>query len=112
MIGPFKKTLVVGPLIAGVSLTHQSANKPTGSEAGNGYQVVNNQGMLPRNGRVVVVATCPAGKRVIGGGYVVPTSVDTTDFSRPKGHDAWRVNFKSNGGNGKASVYAICVTAN
>ena len=48
----------------------------------------------------------------MGGGYVVPSAADTTDFSGPAGNNAWRVNFKSNGGSGAASVYAICVTAN
>jgi hypothetical protein len=49
---------------------------------------------------------------VIGGGYVVPSVLDTAPLSRPEGNYAWRVDFKSNGGSGDASVYAICAAAN
>jgi hypothetical protein len=84
----------------------------TSAAAGNGYEVVNNHGTLPRNGRVVVVATCPAGKHAISGGYAMPSAADTTDFSSRDGNNAWRVGFKSNGGSGIASVFAICVAAN
>jgi hypothetical protein len=112
LIGFFKKPWWVGPLVACVSINHQAGNKPAPPAAVSGYEVVNNHGILPRNGRLVVVATCPAGKRAIGGGYVVPSAADTTDFSSPAGNNAWRVSFKSNGGSGAASVYAICVTAN
>jgi len=111
LIGFFKKPWWVGPLVACVSINHQAANKPATPATVGGYEVVNNHGILPRNGRVVVVATCPAGKRAIGGGYVAPSAADT-DFSGPAGNDAWRVSFKSNGGSGAASVYAVCVTAN
>jgi hypothetical protein len=114
LIGFFKKPWWVGPLVACVSIGHQAAtNKPaTPGAAANGYEVVNNRGILPRNGRVVVVATCPAGKHAIGGGYAAPSAVDTTDFSSRDGNNAWRVSFKSNGGSGIASVYAICAMAN
>ena len=76
-----------------------------------GYEIVNTVGTLPLNGTVEVVATCPAGKRVLGGGYVVPSAADTAPLSRPEGDNAWRVDFKSNGGSGDASVYAVCATA-
>jgi hypothetical protein len=110
----FKKPWWVGPLVACVSIGHHAAtNKPaTPSSAANGYEVVNNHGTLPRNGKVVVVATCPAGKHAIGGGYVVPSPADTTDSSGRDGINAWRASFKSNGGGGIASVYAICVATN
>ena len=111
LIGFFKKPWWVGPLVACVSINHQAANKPATPATVGGYEVVNNHGILVRNGRIVVVATCPAGKRAIGGGYVAPNAADT-DFSGPAGNDAWRVSFKSNGGSGTASVYAVCVTAN
>lgn len=114
LIGFFKKPWWVGPLVACVSIGHHAAtNKPaTPSSATNGYEVVNNHGTLPRNGRVVVVATCPIGKQAIGGGYVVPSAADTTDSSGRDGINAWRVSFKSNGGGGIASVYAICAATN
>jgi hypothetical protein len=76
-----------------------------------GYEIVNAHGDLPANGKVQVVATCPSGKRVFGGGYVVPSELDNAPLSRPEGDNGWRVGFKSNGGSGDASVYAICATA-
>jgi hypothetical protein len=111
LIGIFKKPWWVGPLIAGVSYNHYHADKPPEPAAVSGYEVVHNRGNLPRNGRVVIVATCPAGKRAISGGYSTPTPADTTEFSNPEGNNAWKVSFKSNGGSGNASVYAVCVNA-
>jgi hypothetical protein len=108
----FRKPWWVGPLVASVSFSHyQTANRTAALAAVSGYEVVNNRGILPRNGRVVVAATCPAGKRAIGGGYAAPSAADTADSSSTEGNNAWRVSFKSNGGSGAASVYAICVTA-
>ena len=75
------------------------------------YEIVNTRGQLPANGTVQVVATCPSGKRVLGGGYVAPSASDTAPLSRPEGDNGWRVDFKSNGGSGDASVYAICAMA-
>jgi hypothetical protein len=85
---------------------------PPGPAGVSGYEIITNLGNLPPNGTVAVIATCPAGKRVTGGGYVVPAVGDVTSLSRPEGDNAWRVDFKSNGGSGDASAYAICVTAN
>ena len=48
---------------------------------------------------------------MIGGGYVAPSVGATTDLSILGDNSAWRVGFKSNGGSGEASVYAVCVTA-
>jgi hypothetical protein len=76
-----------------------------------GYEIINKLGTLPPNGTVQVVANCSPGKRVLGGGYVAPTEVDAAPLSRPEGENAWRVDFKSNGGSGDASVYAICAMA-
>jgi hypothetical protein len=76
-----------------------------------GYEIINTMGTLPTNGTVSVVATCPLGKRVLGGGYVVPSEADTAPLSRPEADNAWRVDFKSNGGSGTASVFAICAAA-
>jgi hypothetical protein len=84
---------------------------PAGPAGVSGYEIINNLGTLPLNGTVAVIATCSAGKRVIGGGYVVPSVLDTAPLSRPEGNNAWRVDFKSNGGSGDASVYAICAAA-
>lgn len=84
---------------------------PSGPAGVSGYEIVNTMGTLPTNGSVSVVATCPSGKRVLGGGYVVPSEADTAPLSRPEADNAWRVDFKSNGGSGTASVYAICAAA-
>jgi hypothetical protein len=75
-----------------------------------GYEIINTHETLPLNGSIEVTATCPTGKRVIGGGYVAPTVLDTASSSRPEDDNGWRVEFKSNGGNGDASVYAICAS--
>jgi hypothetical protein len=76
-----------------------------------GYEIVNTHGTLPLNGSIVVTAACPTGKRVIAGGYVAPSVLDTASLSRPEGDSGWLVEFKSSGGTGDASVYAICVLA-
>jgi hypothetical protein len=75
-----------------------------------GYEIINTRETLPLNGSIEVTANCPAGKRVIAGGYVAPSVLDTASSSRPEGDKGWRVEFKSNGGNGEASVYAICAS--
>ena len=89
----------------------QGAPAPSGPAGISGYEIINTVGTLPLNGTVELVATCPSGKRVLGGGYVVPSAADTAPLSRPDGDNAWRVDFKSNGGSGDASVYAVCATA-
>src|SRR5450756_1724255 len=75
MIGFLKKPWWVGPLalIAGIAVGHPGKTKPAGPVGVRGSEIVNSRGTLPRNGSVVVIATCPAGKRVIGGGYVAPS---------------------------------------
>ena len=115
LIGFLKKPWWVGPLIAGVSYNHYSTGKPPEPTAASGYEIVRNRGTLPRNGKVVLVATCPAGKTAPCHARdqrdSTPSPADTTDFSTPEGNNAWKVSFKSNGGSGNASVYAVCVNA-
>jgi hypothetical protein len=89
----------------------QGAPGPSGPAGVSGYEIINTVGTLPPNGTVELVATCRSGKRVLGGGYAVPSAADTAPLSRPDGDNAWRVNFKSNGGSGDVSVYAICAMA-
>jgi hypothetical protein len=75
-----------------------------------GYEIISTHETLPLNGSIEVTATCPTGKRVIGGGYVAPSVLDSASSSRPEGDNGWRVEFKSNGGSGDASAYAICAS--
>jgi hypothetical protein len=75
-----------------------------------GYEIISTHETLPLNGSIEVTATCPTGKRVIGGGYVAPSVLDAASSSRPEGDNGWRVEFKSNGGSGDASAYAICAS--
>ena len=89
----------------------QGSPGPSGPAGVSGYEIINTHGSLPVNGTTSVVASCSSGKRVLGGGYVVPQVGDTVGLSRPEGDNEWRVDFKSNGGSGDASVYAICATA-
>lgn len=110
MIEFFKKPWWVGPLVAGVAISHPTT-KPAGPAGVTGYEKIVHRGTLPRNGSVVIIATCPDGKLVISGGYDVPRFVGTTGLSRQDGDHAWRAHFKSNGGSGTVSVFAICVTA-
>ena len=87
----------------------------TGPSGLSGYEVINNiqNGALQVGGNVDLVATCPTGKKVLGGGYVVPSVSDTAPLSRPEpGNTAWRVSFHSNGGSGAVSVYVICAFVN
>ena len=87
----------------------------TGPSGLSGYEVINNvqNGALQVGGNVDLVATCSAGKKVLGGGYVVPSVSDSAPLSRPEpGNTAWRVSFHSNGGSGAVSVYVICAFVN
>lgn len=72
-------------------------NGSTWPAAGNpglaGYEIVS-----PGTGTVPRVATCPAGKRVIGGG-----GLPSITQSYPVGNNAWATN--------GTTTYAICVTA-
>jgi hypothetical protein len=113
MAGFFKKPWWVGPLalVAGMAIGHTGAAKPPGLASVKGYEIIKGRGRLPRNGSIVVIARCPTGKQVIGGGYVAPSVADATDLSIRDRNNTWRVGFKSNGGSGDASVYAICATA-
>jgi hypothetical protein len=50
---------------------------PAGPAGVGGYEIINAHATLPLNGSIEVSATCSAGKRVIGGGYVAPSVLDT-----------------------------------
>jgi len=100
----------VGPLAAGVAFL-QSHSKPTAGSTPLEERRISETGVLPRYGNVVVVATCPAGQQMRGGGYTLPSALSKVSYSRADGTNAWRVEFKSLGGSGKAQVYATCAGA-
>jgi hypothetical protein len=102
-MGPQGPAGVPGPAGAPGPQGQPGTSGPSGVA---GYEIINTQETLPLNGSIEVTATCPTGKRVISGGYVAPTVLDTASSSRPEGDKGWRVEFKSNGGNGDASVLA------
>jgi hypothetical protein len=103
----FKKPWWVGPLAAGVAVSHPHADKPA-RPADLGEQKVAASAVLPRYGQVVVVAACPPGMQINRGGYTLPSQLSRASSSRAEGAYAWRVAFKSFGGSGKAEVYAVC----
>jgi hypothetical protein len=86
---------------------------PAGTAGVSNHEIIFASGDLPLNGDVDVTAACPGEKKVLGGGYIVPSVLDTAPLSAPEGGGgAWRVSFHSNGGSGVAQVYAICATVN
>ncbi len=109
----FKKPWWVGPLAAGVAFMHPHADKPelTTGSIRTSEQRVTAFGTMPRYGSVVVVAACPSGLRLSGGGYKLPSALSRAASSKAEGTNAWRVEFKSLGGAGKAMVYATCLAA-
>ncbi|GGO82496.1 hypothetical protein [Wenjunlia tyrosinilytica] len=78
-----------------------------------GYEIVTQEGTVPANGTTTVTANCPAGKRVLGGGYSFPlTPVNATvvtDAPDADG-DSWRVTVVNTTPALAINVYAICAT--
>jgi hypothetical protein len=109
----FKKPWWVGPLAAAVAFMHPHAEKPelTTGSIRTSEQRVTAFGTMPRYGSVVVVAACASGQRLSGGGYKLPSALSRAASSKAEGTNAWRVEFKSLGGAGKAMVYATCIAA-
>lgn len=84
---------------------------PTGSAFISGYEVVtvevqNDFGNMGE----IVVAHCPAGKKVIGGGYKLDPMVGRVQRNNPDdGNDGWYVWIDNLGGNTPiVGAYAIC----
>jgi hypothetical protein len=74
--GPAGLPGVAGPQGISGRQGAQGSSGPSGLAGVSGYEIVDTHGTLPPNGSTSVVATCPAGKRVLGGGYVVPSALD------------------------------------
>jgi hypothetical protein len=95
----FKKPWWVGPLAAGVAVSHPHADKPA-TAVDLSEQRITVSGTLPRYGSVVVVAECPPGRHLSGGGYTLPSTLSRASSSRADGTNAWRVAFRRLGGSG------------
>ncbi len=83
---------------------------PKGDPAGvSGYEIVTNVDTLPPGSGLHVVATCPAGKKVLGGGYSSGENLATERSIPTNNGTAWDifVNDTDNVGQGVA-VIAIC----
>jgi len=79
---------------------------------------------VPRQDGAVVVARCPAGKMVLGGGWSIETPLPPggaddhmdarpvrIDFQRPAGASSWEVSFTNRVFDQvRVEVYAICAT--
>jgi hypothetical protein len=75
----------------------------------NGYQLVSDMEILPAGGSKLLVATCPAGKKAIGGGYSSGFPVEVERSYPANNGTAWDVwvNDTDNAAQGVA-VWAIC----
>jgi hypothetical protein len=72
----------------------------------------------PASGEILaVIALCPSPSLVLGGGFysdwvpnlTVINSFPLTNYDGPSVNNGWRVEFQSNGGDGFAYAYAICL---
>jgi hypothetical protein len=93
----------------------QGQRGPAGPAGVSGWEKVQGDRMLPPNISVTVIATCPTGKFVFGGGYSTYGALGiTAQTSKPQGNNAWLVEFSYSGGGGSpvpVTAYAICARA-
>lgn len=82
-----------------------------------GHEIVTNTGTVPATNpaRATITATCPSGKKVMGGGWTEADEVNGPVLEKyssyPDTSSSWSVRFWKNGGvNKDATVYAICVS--
>ncbi len=97
------------------------ATGPQGTPGVSGYQqvvVTTNNEQLGPFGETVRFASCPAGKKVVGGGGIVFNAVGRwfIDTSGPLSSTQWAIAFANTTSAtitaGQLNVYAICVLAN
>ena len=83
-----------------------------GAAGVSGYEIATAAGQIPAAGANAVIATCPDGKKAVGGGYAAGQFVETKQSLPVNGNAAWDV-LAQNLGNVSTNlwVYAVCVTA-
>ena len=92
---------------------------PTGAPGVSGYEIVVwGPSPVPAGTGFNAPATCPSGKKVVGGGASLewggnpPNPQFILNASYPQGDNAWRgAGINASTGSASATVYAICVTA-
>jgi hypothetical protein len=66
---------------------------------------------VPPNDQRTESAHCPAGKKVLGGGFRTDPGLDVVD-SYPAGDDRWEVLARNDTDSGKGlHIHAVCATA-
>lgn len=81
-----------------------------------GYQTVQNRVVVPGGTTQTVLVSCPAGKKVLGGGFSIETPDDVKVFSSDPGDghgnlidNGWEVMVKNTGTAGRqTTAVAIC----
>ena len=81
-----------------------------------GYQTVQNRVVVPGGTTQTVVVSCPAGKKVLGGGFNIETPDEVKVFSSDPGDghgnlidNGWEVMVKNTGDSGRqTTAVAIC----
>jgi hypothetical protein len=84
----------------------------SGSAGVSGYEVATTAGVIPAGGMSNLFATCPAGKKAIGGGFAAGQPVEVQQSLPANNGSAWNV-YAKNTANAQTQlwVYAVCVTA-
>lgn len=90
----------------------QGPKGDTGPAGVSGYELATAAGQIPAGGANAVIATCPDGKKAVGGGYAAGQFVETKQSLPINGNTAWDV-LAQNQANVSTSlfVYAVCVNA-
>jgi Collagen triple helix repeat (20 copies) len=90
---------------------------PQGAPGISGLQIVNGAALNTGTAETTVTVTCPSGKKVLGGGYVIHgvVNVDRSVYraSAPVGDTAWSVTFQDTAAAPNAyalEVRAVCAT--
>lgn len=91
-----------------LTLNNEGGDVRVGGQLDLDYQIVASTSSCSSAGSIV--ASCPAGKRVVGGGCYSSDGEEEIEVSRPSGDTAWHCRFDScPGGFGDWTAYAICL---